>query len=264
MHMAVANGFPPQTYSPLLQPFTAHYNVMSLTPRPLWADPPPPSSIATWDDVAADLLDSFEAYNMNGIIGIGHSLGGVATLIAASKAPERFRGIVLLDPTIFPRRMLWALAAMRTVGLQGRFPLVQKALKRRAHFTDKQEAFAYWRKKSLFRDWPDETLWLYVEGLTEPAPDGGLQLAWSPEWEARIYATIYTRSWAVARRVAGKLPVLTVRGTESNTFFEGAAAHLRRVMPDMTYAEIKGHGHLFPQTAPDETRAVIADWLRTR
>jgi hypothetical protein len=29
----------------------------------------------------------------------------------------------------------------------------------------------------------------------------------------------------------------------------------------MDYAVVAGHGHLFPQSAPDETRTIIADWL---
>ncbi|MEM6528262.1 MAG: alpha/beta hydrolase, partial [Chloroflexota bacterium] len=160
MHMALANGFPPQVYQPLLQPLAEQYNVVSLPPRPMWTDPPAPDTLDTWEDTAVDLIKGLRLYHLKDVIGIGHSLGGVATMIAATRNPGLFRGIVLLDPTVFPPRMLWMLKAMRLMGLEGRMPLVRRALNRRAHFADGQEAFKYWRGKKLFADWTDAALWL--------------------------------------------------------------------------------------------------------
>jgi pimeloyl-ACP methyl ester carboxylesterase len=262
IHMALANGFPPQTYQPLLQPFIQNHYVVSLPPRPLWTNTPAPSTVNTWEDTANDLINGFRLHHLRNIIGIGHSLGGVATMIAATKKPELFRGIVLLDPTIFQPRLLWTLKIMRAVGLQGRMPLVRRALNRRASFSDAQEAFKYWREKRLFSDWSDEVLWLYVTGLTTRDGEGGLELAWSPEWESRYYATIFTDSWRIIDQLEGLLPILVIRGTHSNTFFEPTAHRMQRKIPAMTYAEVEG-GHLFPQSAPNETRAIIEKWMQT-
>jgi len=261
MHIALANGFPPQVYTPLLEPFTSEYRVMSFPPRPMWTNPPAPTTLATWEVAADDLLAAFDAHNVTDVIALGHSLGGVVTMLAAVKQPERFKGIVLLDPTIFPPHALRTLWLMRTVGLEGRFPLVQRALQRRAHFADEQEAFDYWRPKKLFKTWPDEQLWRYVDGLTQPDGNGGLELAWSPAWEARVYASVYTNSWRKVAQLDNLLPVLTLRGTATNTFLEPAAQTMRQRVPSMTYAELEGQGHLFPMEAPDETRAVIQAWL---
>jgi pimeloyl-ACP methyl ester carboxylesterase len=262
IHIALANGFPPQTYHPLLDPLTDRYQVVSLPPRPLWTNSPSPNTMQTWADMADDLLEGLQAHNLTDVIGMGHSMGGVATMLAAIKEPDRFRGIVLLDPTVFPQRLLWLLKGMRSVGMEGRFPLVNKALQRRASFTDRDEAFNYWRGKRLFTDWSDEALWHYVDGLTTSDGNGGLKLAWSLAWEARYYATIYTASWREIPKLEGLLPVLLIRGTTSNTFFENAAKKFRRRVPSATYAEIEG-GHLYPQSAPDATRTVIEDWLQT-
>lgn len=262
MHMALANGFPPQTYIPLLQPFTDHYRVLSFPPRALWDNPPQPQSMSSWQDMADDILAALDAHGIDKVIGVGHSMGAVATMLAAIQAPERFRGIVLLDPTIFPPIALNVMAAMRLVGLESRFPLINKAMRRRAHFDSTESAFAYWRKKSLFADWDDAVLRHYVDGLTRPDANG-VTLMWSPEWEARYYATIYTGSWRKVPKLRGLLPVLTIRGTTTNTFLSPAAERMRRVLPAMTYAEIEGHGHLFPQSAPEQTRTIMDDWLHT-
>ncbi len=262
LHLAPANGFPPQTYISLLRPLIDRFTVLSLPPRPLWTDPPPPDPSATWQQVADDLLAALDAHKLENVIGVGHSIGGVATMLAAIKEPERFRGVALLDPTIFPPLPLLAFKLMRWVGLNGRFPLAQRALRRRAHFRDDREAFAYWRKKRLFAAWNDATLQRYVDGMLQPDGHGGVVLTFAPEWEAHYFSTIYTDSWRMVPKLEGVLPLLAVRGLHTNTFLEPAARRFRRLVPSATYAEIDGD-HLFPQSKPGTTRAAIESWLAT-
>lgn len=262
MHMAIANGFPPQTYAPLLQPLTAHYRVVSLPPRPLWTDPPPPESARSWHTLADDLLAGLHQYNLTDVIAVGHSFGGTATLVAATKQPSLFRGLVLLDPTIFTPFRLRVVALMKLLGQGKRMPLVQGALRRRSRFASVDEAYTYWRGKRLFQNWSDEGVRLYAASMTRPAADGnGVELAWSPQWEAHYYSTLMTDTWRYVRKLPKTLPLLVVRGAESDTFLPPAAQKLRRALPHIAYAEITGHGHLFPQSAPDETRAIIESWL---
>jgi pimeloyl-ACP methyl ester carboxylesterase len=271
LHLAVANGFPPQTYEPLLKPLTDRYHIVSLPPRPLWTDPPPPKSVKSWKSLAEDLLAGLKQYNLTNVIAVGHSFGGIASMLAAIAEPQRFRALVLLDPTILPPPILLAAKLLRPLGVNSRNALVQGARRRRSQFADADEAFAYWRGKTLFTDWSDETLRLYVQGLTRPASNangsatrGGIELTWSPEWEAYYYTLLFPDSWRYVPKLRGLLPVLTIRGTTSNTFFPNAAARMRRILPDMTYAEIEGHGHLFPQSAPDQTRQIIEKWLAAK
>lgn len=262
MHMALANGFPPQTYQPLLQPLTERYRIVSLPPRPLWTDPPPPSSISSWRSVADDLLAGMRHYQFNNVIAVGHSFGAIGSMVAATLEPERFRGLVLLDPTLFTPSRLRMIAIVRALGLGVRIPLAQKALNRRTRFATVDEAYHYWRGKRLFHDWSDEGVRLYAESLTRPALDGkGLDLTWSPEWEARYYVTIMTSTWRYLRKLPKTIPLLVVRGTETDAFVADAAARLRKLLPHAQYAEIQGHGHLFPMAVPDQTRAIIESWL---
>ena len=262
LHLAVANGFPPQTYIPLLQPLTGGYRVLSLPPRPLWTDPPAPQSAPSWHTLADDLLAGLRQHNLTDVIAIGHSFGGTASLAAAAKDPSQFRGLVLLDPTIFTPLRLRVIALMQFLGQGGRMPLVQGALRRRARFDSVDEAYTYWRGKRLFHDWSDEGVRRYAESMTRPTADGsGVELAWSPRWEAHYYSTLMTDTWRHIRRLPKTLPLLVVRGAQSDTFLPPAAEKLRRTLPHMDYAEVPGHGHLFPQAAPDETRAILEAWL---
>lgn len=75
MHLAVANGFPPLTYTPLLGPLTDRYRVVSLPPRPLWSNPPSPETLTSWRVLADDLLAGMREYDLRDVIAVGHSFG---------------------------------------------------------------------------------------------------------------------------------------------------------------------------------------------
>lgn len=261
LHLAVANGFPPQTYAPLVQPLTEHYRVISLPPRALWTPPQPPERVRSWKDLAQDLRAGMAKHDLRGAIGLGHSFGAIVSMVAAADQPGLFRGLILLDPTIFMPRVLLTLRLMQLTGQQRRMPLVSVAERRRARFSSVEDAYTYWRGKRLFADWTDEALRRYAEAMTRPAADGdGVELAWPPAWEARYYQTILTTTWRYLPMLRD-LPMLMVRGGTTDTFLPDAAARLRRALPKADYAVIEGHGHLFPQTAPDATREVIQAWL---
>jgi pimeloyl-ACP methyl ester carboxylesterase len=263
VHLAVANGFPPPTYRSLAAPLTERYRVFSLPPRALWGNPPPPESVRTWRDLADDLLAGLEAFHIEPVVAIGHSFGAVASLVAAAQKPERFRALVLLDPTIFLPWQMFTLSVLRVFGLQTRMPLVRGALNRRARFANVDEAYAYWRGKRLFHDWPDEAVRLYTAGTTQPDRDGhGIELAWSPAWEARCYQTILTTTWHYLAALRGTLPILLLRGARSDTLSAQVAARMCRVLPQIRSLEVEGYGHLFPHAAPEATLRRIEPWLR--
>lgn len=263
LHFAVANGFPPQTYAPLLQPLTRRYRVVSLPPRALWPGEPPPDTLHDWHMLADDLLAGMAQHGLTDVIAVGHSFGGIASLLAVLAEPARFRALSLLDPTILPPHAMHFMAEMQAGGKVGDFPLVEGALRRRRTFESAEAAYAYFKSKTLFADWPDAAVRLYAEHGTRPARQGGVELVWPPEWEAYYFSTMYTRTWDILPRLRGLLPLLIIRGANSDTLLPDAAGQIRGILPDAACAEIAGHGHLFPQSAPDDTRRVIEAWLET-
>lgn len=263
LHLAVANGFPPHTYRPLLAPLTADYRVLSLPPRALWPGVgAPPAQAGSWRELADDLLAGLRQHNLTDVIAVGHSFGGVASLLAVLAEPRRFRALILLDPTILPPPVADAIRALRQQGDGARLPLVDGALSRRSRFADLDEAFAYWRDKALFSDWPDAALRLYAESMTRPTGSGDLTLTWSPAWEAYYYQSVYTDAWDDLPRLAGLLPTLVIGGETTTTFTAEARDRARALLPGAAHVTIGGHGHLFPHSAPAETERVIRDWLK--
>jgi pimeloyl-ACP methyl ester carboxylesterase len=262
VHLAPANGFPPETYVPALGPVLAGHKVISLPPRAMWPDVgAPPEAPGSWVTLADDLLEGITVHQLPPLIGVGHSFGAVATLIAAAREPTRFRALVLLDPTIAPPDFMEQFREQRRRGENAFRPLVQGARKRRGRFATAAEAFDYWRGKPLFADWTDAALNHYVQAMLRPSELGDFVLAWSAAWEAHYYESFYTESWDDIRRLDPALPVLVVAGATSDTFFPEAAGLLQERLPHAELHTIPGYGHLFPQAAPELTGRILADWL---
>lgn len=263
INLLPANGFPPETYIPLLRPLTEHYHVICMLPRALWPNEKLPTELRQWDMLADDFLAGLTYHKLKGVIAIGHSFGGIASMIAAVRRPELFSALCLLDPTLFRPEWLDGMEQMQRDGSIQEFPLVQGAVRRRRTFETHDEAFAYFKSKKLFADWPDESLRLYVDYGLQTAVDGSLELRWPPEWEAYYFSTGFTRSWKTVPKLRGLLPVLAIGGGTTDVYVPEIASMLREELLDATFAEVTGHGHLFPQSAPHQTLMIIQRWLAT-
>ena len=262
LHLAVANGFPPGTYFPLFTGLSNRFRIVSIPPRALWPDRlPPPADPGSWTSLTDDLLAGWQQHRLTPVIALGHSFGAVASLIAAVKQPSAVRALVLLDPTIFPRAKMQEYARAQAAGGTLRLSLVDTALKRRSRFSSHQEAFDYWRGKELFRDWSDAALTGYVEAMLSSDPAGGWVLSWAPEWEAWYYRSFYPHTWDLVPQLDQSIPTLIVGGETSDTFLPEAVQEMSKLLPRASFATVTGAGHLFPQSHPEATRAVVEPWL---
>jgi pimeloyl-ACP methyl ester carboxylesterase len=260
INLAYANGFLPQTYTAALRPLFDQHRVVSLHMRPMWQPPIAPETLTHWRQLGADLLTQLDTLTPEPVLGIGHSVGAIATMYAAVTRPERFRALVLLDPTLLPRKHLRGLWLMRITGRTARVGMVAGALKRGRHWDSAEAAYTYFRGKRLFTRFSDEAVRVYSDSLTAPDPNGGVILVFSPEWEARIYQTVPTDVWRLPARL--KTPTLVIRGGLSDTFHAEGAADFARLNPRATLITIPDAGHLVAQERPDAVGQAIAEFLK--
>lgn len=256
LHLAPANGFPPEAYRPLGAALATTFRVLGYRPRPLWPHGGPPSPRA-WRGLAADMLADLEGLGESGLIGAGHSLGGILSLYCALQRPELFRGLALVEPTIMPRPLLPLLWAARRTGLQHRFPIAQGAARRRDRFASVEEARERYRGRSVFADFTPAALEGYLEGALRPDPAGGVRLAWPREWEAHIFAHVPIDTWDAVARL--RVPLLLVRAARSDLLVPPSWAELRRRLPHATAVEIEG-SHMVPMERPEAVAAIILEW----
>jgi len=258
VHLAHANGFPPGTYRPFVCALTDRFHVVGLPARPLWPGSRP-EEMRNWHLMADDLIQGLDELGAKGIFGIGHSMGGVATLWAAVRRPDLFCAVVLIDPVILPPTLSILFRWLRRVGINPRKGMIHQALRRRRVWPSRRACFERYRAKPHFARWSDECLWAYVEAVTRERPDGQVELAYPPEWEARIYATVPTDVWKAIPKL--RLPTLVIRGELSQTFLPQSLAAMRRRLPHARFAVISGAGHLVPMERPEEVGQVVREFL---
>ena len=93
-----ANGFPLGTYSKFLEQLTSKFKLTCLSPRACWPNIKKPPLQTNWEIYADDLIAFVEQKYNEPIVVIGHSQGATATIIAASKRPELFKSLILIEP----------------------------------------------------------------------------------------------------------------------------------------------------------------------
>ena len=265
LHFAAANGYPPGAYRPLIETLTPHYRVCSMLFRPLWPGIGGPNGLRDWSPFVDDLIRFLDEHGARDVIGLGHSLGSVATVLAALRRPDLFRAVVMIDPVIFPRGLLFLWTVLEKVGVGQHFhPFHSAALKRQRVFESANAAYEHYRRKTVFSRIGDEHLRLCAESLMRPRADGKVELAFPPEWEARIYAVGPLVDWQLWREIKNlRLPLLIVRGGEPEPGWPDVADKIQQRLPHTVIRTVAGGGHLVPLEKPDEVGKTIQEFLNT-
>jgi pimeloyl-ACP methyl ester carboxylesterase len=254
-----ANGYPPECYRPLLELLAKSYHVRAMIQRPLWPNSRP-EDIRDWTPLSDDLIRFLdENASFFPTVVLGHSMGGIAALRAALRHPNRFQRLILLDPVLFPPYFILMWKMIVTLKLGNRLhPYISMALKRRREFDDLDLLFERYRRRPIFKYMDDDTLRMYIEGITRPKEGGGHQLSYSPEWEARIYHAGVSRDIELWRALPSlKIPTLIIRGAETDTFWERTGRKVVRVNPSIRVETIVKTTHLVPLEKPREVADII-------
>ena len=256
LHFTHSNGYPPGCFRQLLQPLTVDYHVVGMRLRPLWPGSEP-QKMESWDVIAADLRKFFGQHGYRQVIGVGHSLGAVATMMAAWQDPDLFRALVLIEPVFLPPQILNMIAGQPE--LAEKMPLLPLTRRRRTHWPDRKSAFDHFRRKSVFQRWSDETVWDYVNYALRETAGGEVTLTYSREWEARFYARPPLNVWEDIPKVTQ--PTLAIRGADSDTLFPQSWQLWQDLQPDAKFVEIPEAGHMVPMERPQLLATTILNHL---
>ena len=258
LHFAHANGFPPGTYRRLIGELTGSHHVVSMSARPLWPDSRP-QVLRDWSVFAEDLREELGRRDLRGIVGVGHSLGAVISLLAAAADPGLFSAVVAIDPIVLTgaRALFWG--TVKAVGLAGRISLVRGARRRRELWSDRAEARNTYSGKKIFASWDPEILDDYLDAGMVNLPQGGVRLRYPRECEARIFSAAPHDLWAELRKVS--VPTLFVQGEHSDTFLDAARTRVEREVPGSRTVVIADSSHFLPMERPSELAGVVEEFL---
>jgi len=216
----------------------------------------------SWQTFGLDLLALLTALDVDHAVGIGHSMGGHATVLAAAAEPVLFDRLVLIDPVIMaphyyrdhdPIPGKRGAGEHPTIRRRNRFASVEAMIER---FADRTPYSLFTRR--ALRD--------YCRYGLLPAPDGdGLVLACPPQFEASVYVSARSNPgiYESVRRVTA--PVTLIRAMQPRS-----AADLADFAYSPTYPQLAGEfrsavdhylperTHFLPMQDPDKTVELIA------
>lgn len=257
LHFAHANGFPPESYLQLIANLTDQFHVVGMKFRPLWPNSDP-KSFSHWESAADDLIRFLDEQELSNIIGIGHSFGGIATLIASIKRPDLFKQLVLIEPVVLPDWVYLMTKFLPRFLLERSNPVVKKTLVRTEKWNSRDQAFKQFRSKKVFSKIDDSALWDYVNAATHENPDGSVSLTFSKEWEAQIYMT-FSSQWKNLDAVT--IPYLAIRGETSDTITKKVWAKWKSRNRIGKLLEVEKTGHLVPLENPSLLAKIIKEYL---
>lgn len=249
--LAHATGFHGRTWAPLA---TRLSGVHSWAPdlRGQGDSPAPPGHPFRWGSFADDMLAVIDGLGLVRPIGIGHSKGGAALLLAEQRRPGTFRALWCFEPVVSPPRP--------ERGDQDENPLATGARNRRETFASHDAAIANFSAKPPMDVFDPGVLREYVLHGFAQQSDGTVRLKCRPEDEARMYTMGATHD-AFEHLAEVACPVLVVRGDRGSM---GPAAFASEVVAALPNGRLEAHddlGHFAPMQAPARMAASITEFL---
>lgn len=253
---AHATGFHGRVWGAIIDAFPAHpaYGI-DLRGHGLSRAAP----IDDWRIVARDVADFLAQAGLEGVVGIGHSMGAHTLLQVAADNPGRFAKLVLFDPVILAPEFYAPGDALYTADNP------HPAIRRKRDFASAEamiERFATRDPYDLFDRRVFEDYCRY--GLVPAASGEGMELACAPEVEASVYASSRSNGAILEAAKSVDIPVLVVRAlhTTLNDFKSSPTwPELAHVLPQGTDLYRPDMTHFHPFQDPADAARIIGEFI---
>jgi pimeloyl-ACP methyl ester carboxylesterase len=253
-----ANGFPAGTYRVLFERWrAAGFEVRAV--EKFGHDPAYPVT-SNWPKLRDELIDFIDREVGHPAFLVGHSLGGVLSLLAACKRPDLAQGLVLLDSPVIVGWRAHSIAAVKATRLIHRISPGKVSQTRRHEWPSAEVAHQHFAAKRKFARWDPRVLADYIACGIETTEEGA-RLAFTREVETRIYNTLPHHVPAVLRRRPLKCPFAFIAGTRSRELRQGGVEAARAMARDR-FVWMEG-SHLYPMEKPDQTADEVLRLIRS-
>lgn len=214
----------------------------------------PPVEALDWHDFGRDLLAVVDGLDLERPVGIGHSAGGAALVLAELARPGTFSHLYLYEPalpTLEQRRILHT-----------KHPLVEAALHRKSSFGSRAEAARRLRTKPPYATMTGEVFDAFLTNGFAEQPDGSVRLACPGEREALVYRATSGND-AFERLGSISCPVTIAGGTATVGILRAMIDAAAAVVPGCRLEWLDGLDHYGPFTRPSVVAASVIRALET-
>jgi pimeloyl-ACP methyl ester carboxylesterase len=190
---------------------------------------------------------------------VGHSLGGMLSLMCASQHPEVAAGVVLLDSPVVGGWKASALQLAKYTHWIGSVSPGRISKSRRQHWPSVDAVVAHFQHKRAFAHWQTDVLHDYALHGTQD-DKGERVLSFDRTIETQIYNTLPHNLPSMLKRHPPKCAVAFIGGTLSR--------EMKVVGTELTQRISKGRvmwldgSHLFPMEKPTAAAAAVEAALR--
>ena len=263
IHFLHGNGFNGLVYEKFLAPLTEHFDLF-LSNAQGHGDSDVGNGFSDWDDSASYFSEVWQRYSVlwEGVrkIGLGHSFGGVNTLLMSRLDRIAFDRIIMLDPIIGPKAWSFAANTLQTLGLSKYLPLAKQALARGTEWDSYESLWKYFYQRGTFKGWDDDCLRSYLNYALSANQDGSYSLKCPPEIEARVFASYSKDVWSALNELDIRADALS--GDRTYSFVRHNMPKLEREYPTLVTYSQPG-GHCFMQERPEESANTILKLLQS-
>lgn len=252
---AHATGFHGRVFEPMARRLADRIRCTALDLRGHGVARTPEGLTFDWHGFGADIVAVLDAGMLPRapIVGVGHSMGGAALVLAAAARPEAFRGLWLFEPIVPPPGSL--------LSSDGPNPLADGAARRRPRFDSVEVAIANYASKPPLNALRPDALRAYVEGGFAPDGDGAIVLRCRPEWEAATFNMARSSgAWEALSSI--DVPVVVVVGAEQPF---APSAFAPAIAADAPRGRVSAHpelGHFGPLEDPDAMAEELAAFIK--
>jgi alpha-beta hydrolase superfamily lysophospholipase len=244
-----ATGFHGAVWEPMSAALGEGFERWAIDFRAHGASVVPPGTPLPWEAVRDDLLAVVDDLGVEpgSLVGVGHSMGGAALLLAEQARPGTFAGLWLYEPIAPPRQAMPA--------LQRGNHLSDGARRRRPSFASVEAALENFASKPPLNVARADALHAYVRHGLVAGEDGAVHLACRPDDEARLYEGGGAHG-AFDRLAEVRCPVVLACSAEP----VGPASFAPAIADALPHGRVEVHEHLThfgPLEAPTELAASV-------
>lgn len=192
------------------------------------------------------------------VVLVGHSLGGMLSLMLAAQHPDIAHAVVMVDAPAVAGWQANVLRLSKKLSLTRKFSPGAVSQKRRNQWASLDEVRAHFAPKKNFAKWHPQALEDYVQhGTQEVMVDGQMQrvLSFSREIETQIYNNLPHNLERIIKRHPLKCPVSLVAARHSREMKMAGVDFTQRITKGRI-TTIDGT-HLVPMESPVATAAAV-------
>jgi len=258
LHFSHGNSYPAGSYRQMLDHLATDFDIRTVD---MYGHDPAYPVTDGWPKLVEHLIHTLESYGQPAIL-VGHSLGGMLSLMAAKQRPDLVRCVVMLDSPVVAGWRALLLRLAKKQGWADNFSPAKFSRKRRNVFPDVDAAREHFISKPVFAAWAPGVLSDYLEHGLTPHPEG-MQLRFTREVETEIYRALPHHLGSLMDD-SYPVPIGFVGGNDSSELRQAGLTATRRLVRQ-NFSEIEGT-HLFPMESPEKaarlTREMIARLLK--